>query len=162
MTRSDDPFRAHSRQRQPGRYRGGYRGHHRGYRERERRARAEERRREQLEPKPVNGMCNPLCPFFRCSRGALVIRRMNVKGKMQLVPFCTWVGDVCIGPKCQYAYCARRALLPDGRCLFAARAREKREVEDFEKEIEKELEEERKAAMIARKKLGRGLEEELL
>ena len=163
MARNDDPSRAHSGYRPPGRHRGGYRHPRRGgYREAE--PRREQRRWEQekLEPKPINGMCNPLCPFFRCSRRALVVRKMTIRGKTQLVPFCTWVGDVCIGPKCQYAYCARRALLPDGRCLFAVKAQEKRSGEDFEKEIEKELEEERKAAMIARRRLGRDLEEEIL
>jgi hypothetical protein len=30
--------------------------------------------------------------------------------------FCNWVGDVCVSAKCNYAFCEKRALLPDGSC----------------------------------------------
>ncbi|RLG76789.1 MAG: hypothetical protein DRO12_03815 [Thermoprotei archaeon] len=154
MTRDNEPFGAYSKKIRP--RRGGVPGSRREHVPREKMF------RERLEPRPIDGVCNPLCPFFRCSRGALIIRRTNTRGKMQPTAFCTWVGDLCIGTKCQYAHCARRALLPDGRCLYAVREQEKqRQEEDFERELERELkEEERAMSRLIRRRYGKDLEEE--
>jgi hypothetical protein len=35
--------------------------------------------------------------------------------------FCNWVGDICVVAKCNYAFCEKRALLPDGSCGFVER-----------------------------------------
>ncbi len=58
--------------------------------------------------------CTPVCPYraFECLKNALIYRR---RGK-RIVAFCTWIGDECIGYKCQFASCKRHALLPDGTC----------------------------------------------
>ena len=88
--------------------------------------------------------CTPVCPFraFTCYKQALVCRRQ----RGGLVPFCSWIGDVCIGYKCQFAGCARHALLPDGTCklkleaVAPARAVEDDDVLEREAEaLEKQL-----------------------
>lgn len=58
--------------------------------------------------------CTPVCPYraFECLKGALIYRRRGNR----IVAFCTWIGDECIGYKCQFASCKRHALLPDGTC----------------------------------------------
>ncbi len=58
--------------------------------------------------------CTPVCPFkaFVCHKNALIYRR---RGK-RIIAFCTWIGDECIGYRCQFAGCSRHALLPDGKC----------------------------------------------
>jgi len=97
-------------------------------------------KRRQPRPRPIGDKCNPLCPFFRCQKRALRISREQFRGRTMPVALCAWIGDKCIGPSCRYAYCEKRAMLPDGRCAFAVRARKQR---DFEEEI-RELEEEEK------------------
>jgi len=70
--------------------------------------------------------CTPICPFraFYCTKRALTIRR---KGN-RIIAFCSWIGDECIGYKCQYATCSRHALiLPDGLCKLKMRKQRKRE-----------------------------------
>ncbi|MEB3844285.1 MAG: hypothetical protein LRS48_01220 [Desulfurococcales archaeon] len=95
----------------------------------------------QPKPRPIGDKCNPLCPFFRCSRNALRITTEQFKGRIIRVPFCSWIGDKCIGAQCRFAYCEKKAMLPDGRCAFAVG--KKREEKDFEEDL-REIEEEEK------------------
>jgi len=97
------------------------------------------RERRELRPRPIGDKCSPLCPFFKCLKGALIIRTEYYRGRPIKVPICSWTGDRCIGPKCRYAYCEKHAMLPDGRCAFAVQARAKRQV-DFEEELKRESE----------------------
>ncbi len=60
--------------------------------------------------------CYPLCRHFRCSKNALVVVTKYFRGRPRKEAVCRWVGDNCSGPECQYAYCEKRALLPDGTC----------------------------------------------
>lgn len=112
-------------------------------------------RPEDLKPKPIGGKCNTLCPFFRCNKGAFFVKT-NPRGLK--TAFCRWVGDECIGYKCQFAYCAKRSLLPDGRCsqAFSRRGEE----EDIVKEATKEDWGEDVRKIIA-KKLGKRFLDEL-
>lgn len=96
-------------------------------------------RRREPRPRPIGDKCNPLCPFFRCSRHALRIVREQYKGRMISVAYCDLVGDKCIGAQCRFAMCEKRAMLPDGRCAFAVKA--KGPSKDFEEEL-RELERE--------------------
>lgn len=84
-------------------------------------------------PRPIGNKCNPLCPYFRCSQRALRVRTEFYRGRPLKVPTCNWIGDKCIGAQCRYASCVKQAMLPDGRCLFAMRARQ--QVVDFEEEL---------------------------
>ncbi|MCD6209264.1 MAG: hypothetical protein DRJ46_03805 [Thermoprotei archaeon] len=69
--------------------------------------------------------CTPICPFraFYCLKKALRIRRGR---DGRLIAWCEWVNDECIGYKCQYASCTRRALLPDGTCRLLTKRKAKR------------------------------------
>lgn len=109
---------------------------------------------DKLTPKPIGTMCNPACPLFRCTKKALIIKLVNGKP----VPWCTWVNDVCIGYKCQYASCSARYMLPDGRCVAALKTREKEE-DEFLKELEKEKEINSLKNVLSRRGLNKDLEE---
>lgn len=89
----------------------------------------------EAKPLPIGSMCNPLCPFFKCAKAALVYGSRVIKGRPQKVAYCRWVGDVCLGYKCQFAMCERKALLPNGKCAYAIRFEDKSE--EMFKEIEK-------------------------
>ena len=91
------------------------------------------------KPLPLGDKCNPLCPFFKCSKKALKIDKRYVKGMLQKVGFCMWVGDNCIAGDCQFAFCEKRALLPGNKCAFAVKS--KSASDDFEKELEREEQE---------------------
>ncbi len=80
--------------------------------------------------------CSPHCPFraFTCYRNAIVYRRT----RRGVEAFCTWIGDNCIGPKCQFAGCARHALMPDGTCKLKLEALRPRRGEEEEFSIEEE------------------------
>ena len=93
--------------------------------------------RRDLTPKPIGDKCNPACPLFRCSQNALMYTKKYIKGRMMTVVMCRLVGDRCIGYNCQYAYCERKYLLPDGRCAWVLRKEEEKE-EDFLKDLEEE------------------------
>lgn len=62
---------------------------------------------------------------------------------------CRWIGDQCLGARCQFAFCERKALLPDGSCAFAVRFREGGE--DFLKEVEQETMDERLKDILSRR-----------
>ncbi len=94
--------------------------------------------RREPRPRPLGDKCNPLCPFFRCSKRALRITTETFRGRPMKVAMCAWIGDKCIGPSCRFAYCEKRAMLPDGRCAFAVRARSQKEFEEELREIEEE------------------------
>ena len=110
--------------------------------------------------------CNPGCRFFRCAKNALTIkpvkalpngeellrRQRELYGNTPPVIFyCSWVNDVCIGYKCNYAACAKNAILPDGRCGLTARRR-RRKTRSLEQEaLEEEEEFEEIEAMLKRK-----------
>ncbi len=103
----------------------------------------------QLKPMPIGDRCNPLCPFFRCSKNALVTVNKVVRGHVQKAAMCRLIGDQCLGYSCQFAYCERKALLPDGRCAFAVKF--KGSGDEFLKEVEKESLEEDVMSLIKRR-----------
>jgi len=80
----------------------------------------------------------------------------------QVVPYCNWVGDRCIGPSCQYASCSARAMLPDGRCQHALK--KERKEPSFEEEIEMlaKAKSDQIRGLLSRRGLGKDLESELL
>ena len=95
--------------------------------------------RKDLKPKPLGDKCNPACPFFRCSQNALMFTKKYQRGKVITVVACRLVGDKCIGYRCQYAYCEKKYLLPDGRCAWALKKESGQEGEDeFIKEMKEE------------------------
>ena len=90
--------------------------------------------------------CNPTCKFFRCAKRALIVKgrrqfqRHSRRGnplERGLIALCNWAGDLCQGPACQYAFCEKRALLPDGTCGLNLR-RERRKIRSIEEEAEKD------------------------
>ncbi len=88
------------------------------------------------QPRPIGNKCNQLCPYFRCNQRALVIRNEFSRGKQIKVTYCRWIGDNCIGAGCQYAYCALKALLPDGKCMYAVKKeQERRAMRDMFEEL---------------------------
>lgn len=89
--------------------------------------------RGEPRPRPIGDKCNPLCPFFKCLKKALIVRTEYYRGRPIRVPMCSWIGDKCIGAKCRYAHCEKHAMLPDGRCAFAVQSR--RKMADFEEEL---------------------------
>lgn len=103
---------------------------------------SEQRQREyhhgekRLAPQPLGDKCNPLCPFFQCSRGALLVLSKPIRGKPMKVAQCRLTGGNCINGECQYAGCRLNALLPDGRC---AKALEKKVRQQSEEEIFREM-----------------------
>ncbi len=80
--------------------------------------------------------CRPTCPFFRCGNKALIYKgtrpvrlgrferdRRSMKPSTPVGSFaepplvlCSLDNEPCQGPKCKYAFCEKRALLPDGSC----------------------------------------------
>ncbi|MEM4788730.1 MAG: hypothetical protein QXM55_00305 [Ignisphaera sp.] len=110
-----------------------------------------EERVEEAKPKPVGNMCSPSCPLFRCEKRALMIKLVD--GKPQT--FCTWVNDVCISYKCQYAFCSQRYLLPDGKCSAVLRSDKKEDA--FLKELENLKDEGHLKSLLSRKGLGKDL-----
>ncbi len=65
--------------------------------------------------------CTPTCKFFRCQRRALKIIIKNNRR----VAVCMDTMSLCDGPKCKYAMCLKRRLLPDGRCGMAIKSTQK-------------------------------------
>lgn len=94
-----------------------------------------DRDRDFIEPRPLGNSCNNLCPLFKCAKAALVFSTKVIKGYTQKVAMCRLTGDQCIGYKCQFAFCERKALLPNGNCAFTVKFKDS---EDFFTEIEKE------------------------
>jgi hypothetical protein len=90
---------------------------------------------KELKPLPIGKFCNQLCPFFKCSKNSLVFVNKVVKGHVQKSAMCRWIGDQCLGYKCQFVFCERKALLPNGVCTLAIRFSEG--ADDFLKEVEK-------------------------
>jgi len=87
--------------------------------------------------------CTPTCPYFRCAKRALIIKRNQRHGGNQRyrqntgIAICTWANDRCEGSKCTFAFCAKRALLPDGTCGLELRKRHQK-IRSIEDEAEKE------------------------
>jgi len=54
---------------------------------------------------------------------------------------CSLTNDPCIGFKCNFAFCARHALLPDGTCALSIKQKKIREIEDEAALLEKEYNE---------------------
>lgn len=113
------------------------------YNPREPRRRPHEWRRSpekrQPRPRPIGDRCNPLCPFFRCQKRALRIVTEQYKGRPIKVAMCAWIGDKCIGASCRFAFCEKRAMLPDGRCALAVKAKRGKEFEEELMEMEREF-----------------------
>ena len=91
--------------------------------------------RQEPRPKPIGDRCNPLCPFFRCGQKALRVSVEHYRGRPVKVAICSLVGDRCVGTQCRFAYCEKRAMLPDGRCSFAVETSSKKINKDFEEEL---------------------------
>lgn len=87
---------------------------------------------------PIGDKCNPLCPFFVCTRKALVIVTKSYRGKIRKVAFCRLTGSECIGAECKFSGCRINAQLPDGRC---AKALEKRSRSTTDEELFREMKE---------------------
>jgi hypothetical protein len=68
--------------------------------------------------------------------------------------FCNWVGDVCVVSKCNYAFCEKRALLPDGSCGLEERE-SPRQARSIEEEARREEAMLRSAQERLLKKVGR-------
>uniref|UniRef100_A0A7J2U1W1 Uncharacterized protein n=1 Tax=Ignisphaera aggregans TaxID=334771 RepID=A0A7J2U1W1_9CREN len=109
-------------------------------------------RYQEPTPKPIGTYCNPACPLFRCAKKALIIKLVNGRP----VAWCTWVNDVCIVHKCQYASCAARYLLPDGRCLAVLKSSDKGE-DEFMKELEEVKTKENLKNLLSRRGLRKDL-----
>ncbi len=103
--------------------------------DRQQRVERYQRGEREVKPLPIGKSCNQLCPFFKCSKGAIVYTNKVVKGHVQKSAMCRWIGDLCLGYKCQFSYCERRALLPNGVCTLAVKFDEGSE--EFLKEVEK-------------------------
>jgi hypothetical protein len=104
---------------------------------RDRDHRDQQGRQSKPMPKPNGVMCSPLCPYFRCSKKALLITTEHYRGQPIKEAYCRWIGDKCIGAQCQYAYCALQKMLPDGRCGWALEKRQQSKKE-FDEELEGE------------------------
>lgn len=111
------------------------------------RGKPEELRQEafhrKFSPIPIGDNCNPLCPLFKCIRGALFLANKTYRGKLLKEAMCRLSGDKCVGYECQYSSCKINALLPDGKCAKALERkyrsvseeelfREMREFEDYD------------------------------
>lgn len=104
--------------------------------------------------------CKATCQFFRCGQRALYIKssapqqrgfRSNPweqRGNRDGTPFCNWVGDVCVVARCNYAFCEKRALLPNGTCGL-----QERESARPARSIEEEARREEEALRVARERL---------
>lgn len=89
-------------------------------------------------PMPLGVQCNPLCPFFVCTKRAKVIVNKSYRGKIKKVAYCRLTGSECIGAECKYATCRINSMLPDGKC---AKALEKTRKEVSDEELFREMEE---------------------
>ena len=100
--------------------------------------------------------CVATCSYFRCGQRALFIKNQSPPPQQQQQqqrgfqggnrensweqqrtfregsPYCNWVGDLCVVAGCNYAFCERRALLPDGSCGLEERegSRQIKTIED--------------------------------
>jgi hypothetical protein len=110
--------------------------------------------------------CKATCTHFRCGQRALFVRNSNPQNRDQqfkgtnrggqweqrstenATAFCNWVGDSCVVSKCNFAFCEKRGLLPDGSCGY-----EERETGRQSKSIEDEARREEDALKIARERL---------
>lgn len=112
-----------------------YHGHHPQNHSRRGRGFQQQRR---YHPMPLGDRCNPLCPFFICTRRALVIINKSYRGKIRKVAYCRLTGSECIGSECKYASCRLNSMLPDGKC---AKALEKRIKQVSDEELFREMNE---------------------
>lgn len=110
--------------------------------------------------------CKATCAHFRCGQRALFVRDSNPQYRDQqfrggnrgnpweqcsadnATAYCNWVGDSCVVSRCNYAFCEKLGLLPDGSCGY-----EEREVGKQSKSIEEEARHEEDALRIARERL---------
>lgn len=82
--------------------------------------------------------CTPTCPYFKCAKRALIKRgRKYGRNSRSIIALCAWANDLCQGAKCTFAYCQKRALLPDGTCGLEQRKRREK-IRSIEEEAEKE------------------------
>ncbi len=112
--------------------------------------------RREATPQPINGKCNPLCPFFWCGKRAYQVRRDPKTGRKYV--YCTWIGDECIGASCQYASCKLNYLLPDGSCAYV-KQKVKRQERDMMEELAGEEIDERTRGVLSKKFGKRRLED---
>jgi hypothetical protein len=116
-------------------------------------------REGELKPMPDGKKCNPLCPYFKCSKKALGITRRDDRGRIKFVGFCNWANDLCIGGICQFSACEKFYLLPDGTCLYAVEQGRRSASDDMFREIEEEeMRAKKLKGLLSRKLGGRGFE----
>jgi len=107
--------------------------------------RRQEFRHRKPAPMPIGDRCHPLCPLFRCTRGALVVLNRSYRGRMVKEAYCRLSGEKCVGVECRFAGCRMNALLPDGKCAKALEKkmkliseeelfREMQQIEDYDAE----------------------------
>jgi len=106
-------------------------------------------REREKQPQPVGERCSPLCPLFWCEKRAYTLRR----SREGLRVFCTWIGDECIGPSCQYATCkGHYMLLPEGLCGWVKqRAAAVARAKDFFEEVGEDLLDKRAKELLQRR-----------
>ncbi|MFX1296722.1 MAG: hypothetical protein ACFFD2_17935 [Promethearchaeota archaeon] len=81
--------------------------------------------------------CNPNCQFFKCEKRALGSKE-KIRGRSRIT--CNFVeGDLCTGSRCNYSFCVKHKLKPDGTCGLNERKKNKLNDEIIEKKYEKEL-----------------------
>jgi hypothetical protein len=73
-------------------------------------------------------LCEPNCPYFKCGQKAIYVKRGQKQGEK--IIYCNWIGDLCIGAKCRYAFCEKKVLLPDGSCGLEEKPRKVRSIEE--------------------------------
>lgn len=81
--------------------------------------------------------CAVSCKLFKCTQNAIVVRK-NKNGNP--IVMCRFVpgDDICQGPRCNFAYCAKRKLKPDLTCgldLAAEKPKYTEKREEWEKPI---------------------------
>ncbi|RLE53421.1 MAG: hypothetical protein DRJ33_01065 [Candidatus Methanomethylicota archaeon] len=113
-------------------------------------------RRGFLSKLPERKKCRPTCPYFRCAQKALFIKRPRDANPRQSagIAWCNWVGDVCVGASCSYAFCEKRALLPNGMCGLEERTATKTAVRSIEEEARREEDILKRAKEKVLKKIG--------
>ena len=98
-----------------------------------------------------SGKCRPTCPFLRCAKKMRMIRK---RGGRTLI-ICGMTGDLCIGYKCNFAYCEKHALLPDGTCALTIKRRTAPSIEEEAAKLEQQY----VSIKSKLKKLGKGLDD---
>ncbi len=93
-------------------------------------------------------LCTPTCKYFRCSKRAMKITEK--RGSRVIRVECSWAMEKCIGSECKFAYCVKRAMLPNNKCRLKRKVEVKSGLE-----LEKEVVQEEEMIRTQLKKLGK-------